>query len=525
MASKEGSSYQNPIRFRNSGALIIYEKGKKAFDNQIPNTYVIDTMSNTYVCTTSKSSKGEPIWSRINDATMKPVGKYILVNTGESGTKPITRGLGGKEVKYTLPSIAKRMNVGRVYDKVAFGSFIFILLSDNETSQITSPPNGSTVSTVNAQLGSSEYDLAKSVINAQEENTEMYNFMRTDSNGRSGFGATAGRTVKVIVGRDGFGGIIYEERFIANRTDAQGRSGFGATAPTPSPSGSTNPSSPSGPSSGGPSSGGKGSSASPSSPNGTKSPPPKTVEVTFSPDKEIYNGFDTYSEYQDKPHIQQIITQFDPVKLSRQRIIRRHIFDIVPNSFEFSQLSSTWNEVERSGNYPIVDWSKYNLTKCSFRFLVASRRVDAINNQTTTVNDGMDISIERELENIRAMAGSPFPVVFNNLNKLISTSYRFPYLENTRNIQWIIADLSINATRLTPNGKGIAAAEVSVTLNEYPVIARDIIALPPLVPENPVIKQCKPKPCKPVDPKRGLLSSTFTVPYGSGDAVATPEAK
>jgi hypothetical protein len=56
----------------------------------------------------------------------------------------------------------------------------------------------------------------------------------------------------------------------------------------------------------------------------------------------------------------------------------------------------------------------------------------------------------------------------------------------------------------------MAAAEVSITLNEYPVIARDIIALPPLAPDNPVPKTCKPTPCTPVNPKNGKLTPTFS---------------
>jgi hypothetical protein len=524
MASKEGSTYQNAIRF-NNGTFINYEKGKKAFDNQIPGTYVSDAKSDVYVCTTSKSEKGEPIWGRINTVTMQPVGKYVLINTGESGTKPVTRGLGGKEVKYTLPSILKRTTLGRTYDKTVFGSFIFIVLSSNEVDKITSPPNGSTVSTINSRLGDSDYDLVKSILNAEKDNAEIYNFMRTDSNGRSGFGASAGKRVTVVVGRDGLGNPIYGERTFTSPSRVSS-----LIPPTPSPSGSTNPSSPSG-GVGGPSAGGKGSgkgsSASPSSPSVNQtSPNYPTVQITFLADREIYSGQDTYSGYQDKPHIQQIITEFDSVRKTRQRIIRRHVFDIIPNTFEFSQLSSTWNEVERSGNYPMVDWAKYNLTKCSFRFLVASRRIDKIESSETIVNDGMDVSIDAELENIRAIAGSPHPVIFNNLNRFLTTSYRFPYLNNTRNIQWVIADLSINATRLTPNGRGIAAAEVSITLNEYPVIAKDIVPLPPLAPDNPVIKQCNPKPCKPVKLKeRGLLTSTFGIAFGSGDSLSTPEAK
>lgn len=504
--SKEGSTYQNPIRFRNSSAILLYEKGKRAFDNQRPNTYVIDAMSNTYVCTTSKSSKGEPIWSRINDATMKPVGKYILVNTGESGTRPVTRGAGGKEVSYTLPAINKRLNAGRLYDKTAFGSFVFIVLSSNEAEKITSPPAGSTVSTINSQIGSSEYDLTKAILEANNAFNEMYAYLRTDSNGRSGFGATPARTTPATQGSPQGPSMLGPGVFSPG---PQGPSLLGPGVFVPSPSGSSNPSSPS--STG---NGRRGSSANPSSPNRTPSSPnTKTVQVTFLPDKNIYNGRETYNGFQDKPYIQQIITEFDSVNQRRQRIIRRHIFDIIPNSFEFSQLSSTWNEVERSGNYAMVDWSKYNLTKCSFRFLVASRRTDTIDGASSIVNDGMDVSVDDELENIRAIAGAPYPVIFNNLNRFITKSYRFPYIDNTRNIQWVIADLSINATRLTPNGRGIAAAEVSITLNEYPVIARDIIPLPPLVPDNPVTRQCKPSAknnfCKPK-----IISDTrFTLEY------------
>ena len=329
--SKEGSTYKNPIRFRNSSALLLYEKGNKAFSNQTPNTYVIDAMSHTYVCTTAKSAKGEPIWARINDATMKPVGSYVLVNTGKSGTKPVTRGAGGKEVSYTLPAISQRMQLGRSYDKTAFGSFVFIALSQNEKDTSSYPPAGSTTQsggTVNSQVGPSEYDLAVAVTNAEKLMNEGYNYLRVDSNGRSGFGASPARkTIKVIVGRDGLGNPITEERVVVNRTDANGNSGFGASAPAPS--GSSNPSSGSGSGSSGNGRGGKGSSANPTTTRGS-SPGPRTVEVNFLPDVNIYNGANAYNGFQDKPYMQQIITDFNSVNsaagpvVERRRIIRRN---------------------------------------------------------------------------------------------------------------------------------------------------------------------------------------------------------
>lgn len=490
MATKEGSTYTNPIRFWNSSTNSSnYAKANKVFEEQRPGRFV-DFMANVYFCTTYKTVRGEPIWQRIDNSTKKPVGKYILISTGDSGKKPVSRTSSGAKISYTLQAVNLRANLGQIYNKTSFGTFIFIALSAGDEISPASP-TGSTSSftgTINSAIGPSEYATSDSIVNSFKYMNEAYEYMKRDSNGRSGFGASSAP-------------IRYSpaalERML-NRTDANGRSGFGASAETPPGSGGNGSSNPSSGSGRGRGTGAGGIVAPPlGTPN---SPGLPTVIVTVLPDKNIYNGRDSYSGYADKPHIQQIITDYDPIKKQRQRIIRRHIFDIIPNSFEFSQLSSTWNEVERSGNYPMVDWSKYNLTKCSFRFLVAGRRLDTIDRQSTLVNDGMDVSVDAEIENIRAIAGAPYPVLFNNLNKLISTSYRFPYLENTRGIQWVIADLSITATRLTPNGRGIAAAEVSITLNEYPVIARDIVPLPPLTPDRPVPRQCKPRPCTPPRP-------------------------
>jgi hypothetical protein len=512
MTTKEGTSYQNPIRFRNSQTNSDnYQKAVKVFESQTPGRYVQDAL-NVYICTTYKSTKGEPIWNRIDQSNGKPLGgKYILINTGDSGTKPESRTLSGKKISYTIPGVNLRLNAGRTYDKKAFGSFVFILLSSADEVAPTSP-TGTVSSTVNATVGSSEYTFITNIVEEQKRVQELYAQMRTDSNGRSGFGATLPRTTPAAIQGAPQGPSI---------------NGPGVFVPTsPSPKGPSAP--------GAPGSGGKGSTTGgsantpPATPN---SPTYSTVVVKLEPDKNIFNGSNSYSGYLEKPYIQQTITvyanKYDENKIewpTRQRIVRRHVFDIVPNSFEFSQLSSTWNEVERGGNYPLVDWSKYNLTKCSFRFLVASRRIDEIDSQRTTVNDGMDVSIDAEIENIRIMAGSPSPVTFYNFNKLLSTSYRFPYLENTRGIQWVIADLSVTATRLTPNGRGIAAAEVSITLNEYPEIARDIVRLPPLAPDKPVPKQCKTKPCVPVKPKDDLWTpgNTFQKP---ADAIETPESK
>lgn len=523
--TKEGTSYQNPIRFRNASTNSDnYEKAKKVFESQIPGRFVQDAL-NVYFCTSYKSTKGEPIWNRINQADGKLLGgKYILVNTGKSGTSVETRNLSGKKISYTIPAVNLRLNAGRKYETKAFGSFVFVLLSSFDEVAPTSP-TGSTPVSINSIVGSSEYSLATNVLEGKDRNRQMYTQLSVDTNGRSGPGdIRSGKTPAATSSTPSINSVVgaVESSIISGATGGSGApSSGGPSVANPSAGGS---------SSGGRRTGSGGQSNTPI--NTTNSPNYTSVVVRLEPDRNIFNGANSYNGYIDKPYIQQTITVFgrglderNQEQPTRQRIVRRHVFEIIPNTFEFSQLSSTWNEVERSGNYPLVDWAKYNLTKCSFRFLVASRRIDEIAQQRTLVNDGMDVSIEDEIENIRIMAGSPSPVTFLNFNKLLSTSYRFPYLENTRGIQWVIADLSVTATRLTPNGRGIAAAEVSITLNEYPEIARDIVFLPPLTPDKPTPEQCKPKPCKPPKPRVDPLWSAGVTTPQRGDTIANPESK
>ena len=73
------------------------------------------------------------------------------------------------------------------------------------------------------------------------------------------------------------------------------------------------------------------------------------------------------------------------------------------------------------------------------------------------------------------------------MNTFLTDSYRYPYLQKAGAIQWAISDMSVTATRLTPRGSAIATAEVAITLVEYPIAGRDIIALPALSPTKPVI--------------------------------------
>jgi hypothetical protein len=525
--SKEGNSYQNPIRFYSSSGVLLWEKGKKAFDSQIAGKYADDPISgDTYVCTSYKSLNDEPVWALFNTATQKPTTVYkVLVNMGKSGNEPSAVSTSGAKITYSSAVVIKRLNRGGQYSVKNWGSFIFISITDSDYKFIKGEPVTSAESTNTVASTGADSKLVSTLTKSFREMEEMYSYLYTESNGRSGASAINRTDAN---GNSGFGAGLTPAQM--NRTDANGNSGFGANlkkftsareaeealglgVSNVSPGGASNPSV----------SGGKKNPNGYAIARGNPSYGESTAVLNFLPDRKI-GGQNT-----NLPYIQQTITDFNSVTNTRERIIRTHVFDIIPNSFEFSQLSSVWNEVERSGNYAMVDWSKYNLTKCTFRFLIAGKRTDTVdagtaNVKSVVVNDGLDVDIDGQIENLRAMGGGPFPVVLHNLNTLTSTSFRFPYVNNTRNIQWVIADMSITATRMTPNGRKMAAAEVSITLNEYPVIARDIIALPPLAPDNPVPKTCKPKPCKKTNPKDGLITTIDFLPK-TKSVIAVPEKK
>jgi hypothetical protein len=356
----------------------------------------------------------------------------------------------------------------------------------------------------------------------------LYDYMRLDSNGRSGFGFGVSPSDAARTDANGNMGMGGRGNPYAYRTDANGAMGFGGGRANSFATVDTEPTTvvPTIPAIGnlGTPSTGRGSPNTSKSKNGKTDPkgkrsngPVKTV-INIKTKDPLINANVDIKEIEKMPYMKQVINNFSAAESSRQLIERYHAFEMMPNSFEFSQLSSAWNEVARSGNYPLVDWSNYQLTKVSFSFLVVARQLligeeidengKVTKNPKSIVNDGLLVSIDEQLDNIRAMAGTPSPVTLYNLNNLLTTTYRYPYTSNAKNMQWVINDASITATRLTKGGKHISAAEVSLTLTEFPVIAREIIPLPPLTPDVPPPPPCKPDSgdakCTPVNPQ-GLL--------------------
>jgi hypothetical protein len=260
---------------------------------------------------------------------------------------------------------------------------------------------------------------------------------------------------------------------------AAGRSG-GVTVPAATMPGTDSPSPQAG-AAGSESDKSGGRSNSPSRPNNTTAVSPiqpgtfqkiTRVETTNN----ISVAAKDFAVTPDTPYILQTYTLADQVNPNNYSNIRKiFTIDIVPNSFEFSQLSSTWNEIDRPGNFALTDWGKYNLLKVTFKFVISSKIKEG-------PLDGMKNSIETQLDLIRKIAQTPYPIRLVNCTPYLSKSWKFPFTKTGEEIQFVISDLSVNTTRFTPGGIHEASvAEVTLNLTEYSDPNMGTLAvLPPL---------------------------------------------
>jgi hypothetical protein len=217
----------------------------------------------------------------------------------------------------------------------------------------------------------------------------------------------------------------------------------------------------------------------------------------------------------DKPYLLQRYSLSDTAANSFQNVSNIVVMDIIPNSFEFSQLSSVWSEVDRGGTYSITDWNKYNLMKVSFKFVVAARIGNSVHedivdvrkkgNQVTTTSvtvgsssplDGLNGDIDSQLQIIRKMAQAPYPITLVNCSNYLTNNIRFPYKSDGNGIAFIISDMSVSITRFSKGITKASTAEVSVSLTEYvaPQVGT-LVKLPPL--KKATIKPGKKDPNNP----------------------------
>ncbi len=206
----------------------------------------------------------------------------------------------------------------------------------------------------------------------------------------------------------------------------------------------------------------------------------------------------------NEPQMVQMYQQ--PNKTSPE--VARHIFNPVPSQISYSNIGSDWQDIERAGQIPLVDWKSYKLMTVSFQFLVVpvnQYRLGAFSESPT--ENTINLSIDDDLRNLRAMATRPFPVILYGFDDMLNTQLRYPESDKPRGVEFVIADMNMSAIHRTVNGE-INRATIDITLREVPLEAISLIEMPKLTP----LKVNPPPPDFPPDyGKRRLFTDDSNV--------------
>ena len=209
------------------------------------------------------------------------------------------------------------------------------------------------------------------------------------------------------------------------------------------------------------------------------------------------------STYGTKPRIRQRYkkdpsTIVDPAfnKDGKGRnLIGEEIFEFpyIPQNIRYSDIGSQWQEIPRALNRSFVDWTGYKLMKVSMDFLVTEKIQVGPTTTPNVVSDGLFASVGGQLDILRRMATNKYPVTLEGFDDMVSV--QSAYSRDPRGLEFVIQDLNITAGRrtvdintgLATNPSNIAAAQVSLTLQEIPIETVTIVKLPPLNLGTPLI--------------------------------------
>ena len=252
-----------------------------------------------------------------------------------------------------------------------------------------------------------------------------------------------------------------------------------------------------------PNPGGNNNQTSGTSPNAQPSPP-KTIRIQVDRGLPGYKQGIRQATVKDKPELVQTYQYFQRQEDGTDEPITeliRFTFPFVPREVTYSGIGAKWMEIERTGNYPLVDWQGFQLLKLSFSFDVVDTRYK------DKAGFGYYFSCEDEITKLRKMAQSPYPVTFLNLDRFVTDEVRYPLTTQSRGIEFVIQEFTVTAVQRTPPSTNtednpapnqIARATCSMTLQEIPIERIDIVQMPP-------IKPCKPKDCPPPTTPTELL--------------------
>jgi hypothetical protein len=157
----------------------------------------------------------------------------------------------------------------------------------------------------------------------------------------------------------------------------------------------------------------------------------------------------------------------------------------VPNNISYSGLGSQWTEIDRQGNYPLVEWTKWDLMRVEMEFLLAEERTES---GGAIVPDGIFNSVQGRLNTLRRMSQRRAAVSVFNLDDLFRVQIKRA-AETGKAMQFVIADLTVNASRRSLNSvsKEITAATVKLTLQEIPIEAVTIVRMSPPKMTDPTL--------------------------------------
>lgn len=141
-------------------------------------------------------------------------------------------------------------------------------------------------------------------------------------------------------------------------------------------------------------------------------------------------------------------------------------FPFPSSQIQFSDLSSTYTEIQRPKLIPIVEFSGHKLMKFQMEFLLSH------------IGNGITIPVDEHIAFLRRMATSKQGISFAEGNNMLMSPLSYKGISAVSSPMYYITDMSVNAQRMTSDNKGIAAATVSMSFTEArnPVI--QVIQMP-----------------------------------------------
>lgn len=141
-------------------------------------------------------------------------------------------------------------------------------------------------------------------------------------------------------------------------------------------------------------------------------------------------------------------------------------FPFPSNQIQFTDLSSTYVEINRPKFIPIVEFSSHKLMKFQMEFLLSH------------VGNGVSIPVDEHITFLRTMATSKQGIMFADGNKLLLSPLKYTGITEATSAMYYITDMSVNAQRMTYDNKGIAVATVSMSFTEVRNPVLEIVKIP-----------------------------------------------